>query len=702
MSKKEQRPAFRSLTALLLAFGLLGGCASSGDRQRLKTPQTSAAALAEQTENGAATSPLNGTIDALGGEGEQLDDILVRGKQTLPRGRLRSASRAGDGKYTLNFENSPLKEVVDAILGGLLETNYYYDDQVVGSVSLQTSRPVPEADLLPLLESMLAMNGAVLTSDAGLYRVLPAEKAAGSPLPLATPRRLAAGGQRLQAIPLNFIAAREMAEILKPMIGQRNVVYVNEAHNFLLVTGSGSELNAALDAVGLFDVNWLKGRSVGVFPLERSEARTVADELRKILDAGDKSRLLSVDTISRLNAVLVIANHSSLLDQARNWIRQLDRSGVRDGTQLFVYEVKNRRAKELAQVLGEAFLGSKQSTAASGSEVAPGLQPAVLKSEGGEADAAAPKAVKAKASHDNGEIRVVADEINNTLLIFTTADRYRAMQTALRQLDTVPRQVLIEASILEVSLTDELSYGLEWFFKNNGVLDGKDGVGLLDLSEGAGFGPSVPGFSYSLVDGDGLIRGVLNMLASDSRLNVISSPSLMVLDNRTANIRVGSQLPVSTGSSTTDGGVVTESIQFKDTGVLLTVTPQVNADGLVTMELTQEVTDVGAIDAATNQRSFLQRNISSTVAIQSGNTVVLGGLITENIAQSETGIPGLRDLPVLGYLFGKTEDAEVRRELLVLITPKVVKSHREALAITDEFRDRLVNMQESMPLQPVE
>ncbi len=241
--------------------------------------------------------------------------------------------------------------------------------------------------------------------------------------------------------------------------------------------------------------------------------------------------------------------------------------------------------------------------------------------------------------------------------------------------------------------TDNRRYGVEWFFKNNNVQGDKTGIGLLDFGT-PGIAPRVPGFSYSIVDTVGDVRAVLNLLAEESKLNVLSSPSLMVLDNRTAEIRVGNQVPVQTETAVTDGGVTVESIQFKDTGVLLSVTPGVNAGGLVTMDVSQEVTDVGPIDPATGQRTFLQRNIQSVVAVQSGETIVLGGLIISNESRGESGIPGLYKLPVLGKLFGQTEQTSDRTELLVLITPKVVGNQQDAKDITEEMRKRMRNIEQ--------
>jgi len=291
-----------------------------------------------------------------------------------------------------------------------------------------------------------------------------------------------------------------------------------------------------------------------------------------------------------------------------------------------------------------------------------------------------------------GNVRVVADEENNSLMIYSTGLQFRLIKTALDQLDVEATQVLIEASILEVTLTDKMRYGLEWTF-NNALGDGYKGTGL--LTEGASdiLSATVPGFSYAVADSAGNINAVLNALAEDNLINVISSPSVMVLDNHDAFIHVGDQVPIFSATTTTDGGVQTQSVEYKDTGVQLNVRPSVNAGGLVTMQIEQSVTDVGAIDSATGQRAFLERSIMSRVSVRSDESIVLGGLIRENATNTEAGIPLLYKLPVLGPLFGTTDKEDRRTELLVIITPRAIYNEEDLRKVSDEMRSQIRHME---------
>jgi general secretion pathway protein D len=286
-------------------------------------------------------------------------------------------------------------------------------------------------------------------------------------------------------------------------------------------------------------------------------------------------------------------------------------------------------------------------------------------------------------------VRVVADTENNNLLILGDAPAYRMIVDALRRLDIEPLQVLIEAQIVEVGLNDQLEYGLEWFFDNR--VNGNTFTIQSQNDASASLNAQVPGFSWTIADSSDVIRAVFNALAQESLLRVISSPSLLVLDNRTASIQVGDQQPVSVGqaTNTSGGGVILESIEFRDTGVSLGVTPRVNASGLVLMEVSQEVTDVGEVDAATGQRTFLQRSLESTIAVQSGDTIVLGGLIRDNTSAGSGGIPYLHRLPGAGWMFGAKDESYDRTELLITITPRVLRDTAEAANVSQEMRTRL-------------
>ena len=429
---------------------------------------------------------------------------------------------------------------------------------------------------------------------------------------------------------------------------------------------------------------------------------------------------LRIIPMERINSVIVVTSRAAYLDEARRWIDKLDRPGGSSAeSQLFIYPVQNGNAKHLASVLNGLFGDSPAtSTQSSSSGVAPGLQQSTAATGGfssagigGTFNNAGAGGRNPATNSQQGAalttltlktgLRVMADEINNAVLVYGTRGEYEKIETTLKRLDVPPVQVLIEASIIEVTLNDDLKYGLQWIFEDparngaigTGVLSGTGGT-LFGASGGlntaaSAFGATPAGFSYTLRNSLGDVRAVLNALAEKSLVKVISSPSLMVLDNHTANIAVGNQQPIRVGETVTSGGNITTNIQYKDTGVTLAVTPSVNSGNMVTMQLNQAVTDVGQVDAATGQRSFLQRQFGSKVAVRSGETLVLGGLIRDNTTSGKSGLPGLQDIPLFGALFGTNTKSTNRTELLVIITPKVVRTEQDMRQLGQELKDRM-------------
>jgi len=430
--------------------------------------------------------------------------------------------------------------------------------------------------------------------------------------------------------------------------------------------------------------------------------------------------LVRVMPLQRLNALVVVTPRKQILDQVETWIRRMDRPSDALETALFVYPVQHGSAVHLAEMLNGLF----------GADGAPGASPGVARGNaptqlarsatgttspvtttgGGStaaaaATGAAPPMVTGSAAGNaslttatrlEGNIRVVADEKRNALLIRAPRPDYRRIEQALRELDKAPSQVLIEASIVEVSLTGNLQYGVEWFLQNS-LSGGREGQALLNLQQSGGIGPRQPGFSYTILNRAGVIRATLNALADNSLLRVLSNPSVLVQDNHNATIQIGRQQPVKTATTVATNNLVTESISYKDTGVMLSVTPSVNAGGLVTMDILQQVTDVGEIDAATGQRNFLTRQIQSRVAVRSGETVVLGGLIRDNETNGSSGLPGLSQIPVLGALFGTQSQQRDRTELLVLLTPRALEDDDALRAASTELRERMRSLQWQIP-----
>ena len=708
---------FRTLKIVLVSC-LLASCATMDSEQAttdVASPQHSAAPASKAFVDASAALSTSASALADVNAGEQrADPTFYRGNDAQWRmPALPEPVKFIGDDVSLNFEQAPLSEVMHAIMGDILQLDYVVDRPVQGQVTLRTRTPIPRGELLEVLESLLKANNALLIKGSdGRYLVTGSQGSRLSP-EISNPASSDAGFSTI-IVPLRYISATNMAEILQPVAEERSFVLVDNRRNILMLAGTRDQLDGWLDIVTTFDVDQLQGMSVGMFPLENSNVEDAAEALSAMLDSGGQEDLVRVVPVKRLNSLLIVTPRSHYLDTLGVWIERLD--SVPDSKfekRIFVYPVQNTSARRISELLNGLYadeLGvvtTMESGADGGGGVAPGMS--------GESIGGGSSGVSAGSNNDERDmggkimsigamsdsrgpsmmedVRVVADDDNNALMIYSTGKQFDMIKTALEQLDTVATQVIIEASILEVSLNDSLEYGLEWTF-SNGLNSDNEGTGILSAVGGPLSAANGAGFSYTVANAAGNIKAVLNALAKESLLNVISTPSVMVLDNNTAFIHVGDQVPIiseqSTGLNVDDR--ITQSVTYKDTGVQLEVTPSVNAGGLVTMDIQQSVTDVGP-QVEGQQPTFLERSIMSRVSVRSGQSVVLGGLIRENASNAESGIPFLQDLPWVGSLFGSTKKGNRRTELLVIITPRALVSENDLREVSEEMRAQIRHME---------
>jgi len=582
-------------------------------------------------------------------------------------------------------------------LGDTLNLDYIVEHPIKGKITLRTRSPIPRDQLLEVLESLLHANGVLMVRDQNDRYFVSASKALKTMVPQFESSNSKGAGYSTTIIPLQNIGAAEMQKILKPVAGPSAFVRVDDSRNILIMAGTRVQMAGWMQIVDSFDIDTLKGMSVGVFPIEYAEPKEVESAIGYILngtgqDKKGASKLIKIIPLERLGSLLVVTPKAHLLDKVASWIRRLDKlpdSGAE--RQLYVYPVQNGTASHISELLGQLFGGGSGQSTSSRSGVAPGLQKQSVSASGKSTTKSSANKQGSSSVAIEGGVKVVADEDNNALLIYATSKEYRKIEQALTKLDVSPAQIMVEASIIEVTLNDSLEYGLEWAFKG-GLGGGDTGAGALGNSA-TPLAKVAQGFSYTLANSAGTIQAVLNALASDSLLNVISTPSIMVLDNKTASIKVGADTPVQSGTTTTSNGVVSNNITFKETGVSLEVTPSVNAGGMVTMQVSQKVIDVGAVDVVSGQRSFQNREFNTEIAIRSGESVVLGGLIRENQTEGSSGIPGLHSLPVVGALFGKKTTKKIKTELLVILTPRVLFNEQDMRDISREMRNRISELE---------
>ena len=612
-----------------------------------------------------------------------------------------TAAVSDDGGITLNFVDADVRDVAKAVLGDFLGLNYAVGANVSGTVTIQTSRPVPKADAFAVLEQALQLNGLALVKRANVYNILPLAEARHQTGAIATTRR--AGGEPgfgVQIVPLKYVGATQMQHLLEPLVQSQAVVYADSARNFLIIQGTAAERAAMVDEIGLFDVDWLAKMSFSLLTPKYTDVTVLAKEMDEILggEHGGLADFVRLVPIRRLNAILAISPQPRYLAQLQQWMNRLDQPGQGYEKRLFFYPVQNSRASDLADALNRSLYGGRyrsptgqdQTDRDDTTTFADQPQPTPQQSAAPTASATPPPQDSGDSPDStSGNATVTVDKTNNALLIYGTPQQFAVIEEVLHHMDIAPVQVELEAVIAEVTLTNDLQYGVQYFYqpsnKHQIVLSGGNSTNIT---------PALPGFSYIFTQGTN-IKIILSALSDVTHVEVVSSPNVMVLNNSTAMLMVGSQVPVSTGqavSVSAAGAPIVNSIEYHATGVILKVTPSVNQSGLVTLDITQEVSNV-APDADPNSTlgspTFSERRVKSTVAIHDNETVALGGLISSTRTRESSGIPFLAEIPVLGGLFGTKTDNTDRTELMVLITPHVVENLEAARAVTEELRQKL-------------
>lgn len=640
-----------------------------------------------------------------------------RGKQPgMQKVASTGAHRVGDG-YQLNFDGASLAEVTKVVLGDTLKLPYQYDQRVQGQITLSTARPVSRDELLSVLENALKLNNAVLINADGGYRVTPAADAMSGD----TGAVLHANGESLtpgfgvSVLPLRNVSAEAVVRLIEHFVSKGGALKAETTGNLLLIRGTAHERQSLMDVVASFDVDWLKGQSAGIFPLTHTTPDELIGDLTQAMKAeqGDLlGDMVRFQPLHRLNAVLVLSRQSRQLQQAGEWIRRLDRSNEA-GQSLHVYRIENGRAQDLATLLNETLGTGASSRKTRRPEVAPGRDIVSLATKAKQPVSGPPlSAPNAKKQSEltpttsevpppgqlrqgsAQDVRITADEVNNLLLISASPSEYRRIANVLRQIDRPPLQVMINATIVEVTLNDSLRYGVQVFLKGKRFSGGFVNATEIPLA------PSVPGLNFivgSLADP----KVVLDALADVTEVKVVSSPSVVVVDNQPAVLKVGDEVPVSTQQATileNPNAPIISSIQFRDTGVILKVIPRVNSSGLVTMAVEQEISAVvNQTTGPTLTPTISQRQVASTIAVYSGQMVVLGGLISEQRNNEKSGVPFLNNVPVLGEIVGATNRGLRRTELIVFIRPQVIRDSQDARNVAEEVRSRLKSMRPPPP-----
>jgi general secretion pathway protein D len=692
-------------------------------------------------------------------EGTEITDVADAKPQPVASG----------GGYDLNFENTPVTTVAKVVLGDILNTGYAIDPRVQGTVTLVSVRPIPKSDIVFVLESALRLSGVVLVRDGAGYRLTPLgdavgagrmDSAAASPEP----------GYGVSVVPLQYVSAQTVLKLMDSFATKPGSVRADPTRNLLLIQGTGAERRTAVDTAMSFDVDWMRGQSVGIYPLSSSAPEPIIAELEKIMDSGDSGLSQSVvkfQAMSRLNAILVVSRKPALLHTASTWIKRLDREDTARNS-VHVYRVKYGDARQIAKVLTDMFIGGSQASLDSAdNQLAPGSGSSAASSAdrlslnansssssqtggfgssqtsgfgsrmtSGTGTGGAPGSGQSQPAGGNpataggaldargggsGQpllqgVRITPDVVNNTLLIYADQGNYQVIQATLDQVDQPQLQVAIDATIAEVTLTNELSYGVQAFLTSKNLGLHPDSGSILNTQAAqapttttttpastttgtaavattvtsAFINRAFPGFNF-LIGSEAQPSAILDALHTVTSVKVLSNPSLVVINNQTASLQVGDVVPVSTGSATvlTTSNTVVNTIDYRNTGIILRVSPRINANGNVRLEVEQEISSVSPTTAASLTPTVSERLVKSSISVATGQTVLLAGLISEQQSGTRNGIPLLDEIQGLGDAFSHQDKTGTRTELIIFIRPQIIRDGTDAHNVAEELRSKL-------------
>ena len=636
---------------------------------------------------------------------------LVPGTEPQPVIPKTADVKTKPGNIAVNFPDADVAVVAQAVLRDILGKNYTIARGVTGRVNLVTPGPVSKSSLLDLFEKALRQSNLAMVPVAGGFEI---QNSAAARAVIAAN----ATGFGSEIYTLRFINADEVRKVLDSVL-PGVVTATDPQTGAITIAGTTGQRASARDLLKQFDVDWLRNTSFALFVPDRTDARLIVPSIDKLINAPDSPTrgLVRLISMEELNGILAISMQPQYLADVKRWIEILDREGDSNERRLFVYQVQNGRTRDLVRTLNMAFgtanndSGGQGNTGnnafadqgdpnQSGGARGNGLGAAPTGQTAGAnlprpAFGQAPAADGTAQGNGNGNggaattIRITADETNSAIIVFGTQREYASIEAALRKIDVAPRQVLIEAAITEVSLNDDLRYGVQWNY-----LSGSNQVGY---SEGTTSTPTqiYPGFSYFY--GGNSITATLNALQERTNVKVVSAPKLLVLNNQSAALQVGDQVPISTGSATNLVGntnAVINTIEYKDTGVILKITPRINASGLVQLDVSQEVSQISTSASGTSatQRqspTISTRRIASTVSVRDGEVIALGGLFSDTRSFGKNGIPLVSQIPIVGGLFGTHRNTERRTELIVLLKLKIIANADDARAATESLKQKI-------------
>lgn len=593
-----------------------------------------------------------------------------------------AASKQGGESYTFAFRDAELSQVAQEVLGAA-GVPFAIDPAVTGRISFRIEQRLTREQLLAAFEAVLEANGVALVRNGDILTVTPQAKAKSSAGVRRSGEQSRGGGYEVVAVPLSYAQPSEVAKALEAISSSSGVVYTNDKLGLLLLGGSGSQMKSTMDTLKIFDQSGFEDSKIRWFELSQAQAQTVASELDRIVQGAGLVGVTIVP-LRRLNGIIVFARSGQAITELAKWVTRLDTPGREAMSSLWVYHPRATSAEDLAKTLN-SVMGFQSASQTSASAEVPGSAPpaGVTSALSGTTSIA-----QTSVGGTDDQVRIGVDKPSNTLIIFAPPGRWMQLQRILSEIDRTPRQILIEASILEVTLNRDFEFGVDW-----SVLS-KD-VEITSINSGGGIGPSSPGLSVTFLSNN--IDAAVHALGARTAVEVVSAPKIIALDSRTARLQVGDQVPVVTQAAQSrndSNAALVNTVEYRSTGIILNVTPRVTGDNQLVLEVSQEVSSVAktatsGIDSPTIQ----QRRFESALVLHDGGTVALGGLISTTRSTGSTGVPWLKEIPAVGQLFKTQSKNRGRSELIVLLSARIIGDRTTSDSVMNNLMSDMQELQ---------
>lgn len=612
----------------------------------------------------------------------------------------------------ITLDNMDIYPVLDQVLGTILGLNFVVDPVIKGNISLHISGSYTRDELLNLFNSILQMHGlAVTRGDFGLYKVVRKANSpkAGSVVVSDLKGISAHPGDVISVMQLRYLSAQTAIANLRNFMTPGAVIVAVPSMNAIVVSDTREIIKKLSRIISLIDVDIFQGLYWELFTLENADVDDIARDLEKIFKSrgimarpGIDNTGLEIISLKSINGLLVLTRWKNVLEKVREWIHELDVGLADKGSQVYVYFVQNGKAEDIADIINQLYGGKKGDKKSSDKKV-------IVKRTASKPAQVPQKNVTGELAD---EIKIIPDPINNSIVFKATARDWLIIKNLLKEIDVLPRQVLIDVLIAEVSLNDDTKYGIDWYLQTKGIningnkydgdltmlQSGSSGLSATDVASGMAY-PA--GLGYRLLGSDNDIRMMINLINDTTDIEILSAPNILAADNQTSKIEVGDDVPT-LGGITTTTGITSQSVQYRKTGVILEVTPSINDSGIVRMEVTQEVSTVDDKSVeGINSPSFKNRTATTYLIARDGQHIIIGGLIQNTKSETNSGIPLLKDIPYLGYLFGSKGSKIEKKELIFILTPHVIKSRDDADRITREFAEKVHGLRETLKKEKI-